>query len=212
MARSRRRRGALNHPATAFAGKVAGGRGVQWESLSVSYTAQDLTVQYPTVSVTAAGFTTRYRTLIPPNVTRGPLTMLRVRGSIYTIFEQGMLAVATGTTDMVIPMSIQLVPVRDGSIVDDTVLDMRNAADLESNRILWRGNAWAAYQSNDTNGLQINVLRRYPTMIDVDVKVKRRWDRATWALIMAETFSSASEDILLQSIELRGLFQSADGV
>jgi len=37
------------------------------------------------------------------------------------------------------------------------VLDMRNAADLESNRILWRGNAWAAYQSNDTNGLQINV-------------------------------------------------------
>lgn len=216
MARHRRRarRGTLNHPATAFAGKVAGGRSIQWESLAVAYDMNALTAQYPTVSVTAAGLTTRFRTLIPVNVLGGPVTMLRVRGNVLTSFQEGDIAAAGGQAKVGVAMSIQLVPVRDGAIVDDSILDMRNAADLESNRILWRDTAWVDGNISDGGGagILVNAVRVYMTRLVIDIKVKRRWDRASWALVMAETYNSVAEAAVNQSIEMRALFQTADGI
>ena len=200
----------MNHPATAFAGSVKGGRAIQWESLAVSYDLNALTAQYPNVSLIAGGLTTRYRTLIPVNVLAGPVTMLRVRGTIFTTFLGSVLAAVGGQAKVAIPMSIQLVPVRDGAIIDDAVLSTRNAADLESNRILWRGCAWPNHAN--TNGIVIDVDRVYPDKIDVDIKVKRRWDRASWALVMATIYNSIDEAVMQQAIELRGLFQTPDGV
>lgn len=213
MARSRRRRSggrALNHPASAFAGKVARGRSIQWEALAVSYSLNALTAQYPTVSITAGGQTTRFRTLIPVNVLGGPVTMLRVRGEVFTTFQNGMLAGVGGQAKVAVPMNIQLVPVRDGQIVDDSVLANTNAADMESNRILWRGTAWPL--SDSAEGIAIDVQRVYTHLTTIDIKVKRRWDRASWALVMAVTFNAVDETLVEQAMEMRALFQTPDGI
>lgn len=187
------------------------GRTLGWESLAAQGTPGTLPVTFPNVSNVAAGITTRFVSLIPQNVTRGAVTIVRIRGWMNTIFDVDDIGGAGGVAFAFCPYNIQLVPVQDGVISLDSVLDPRNAADLESNRILWRRTDFPLLIT--TGGLleSQRKLNQLESPV-VDVKTQRRFDRATWALIACVSFPTVEEINVLTSIDLRALFKTTDGL
>jgi len=212
MARSRRRRGVSSKKASAFAPGTRGGRALSWESLSLDLTTDGTDSVFNVLAFTAGGFDTRYQVLLPPNVLRGVLTLERLRMSWETYFAN--LAIGTGFPNAftVLPWNIQLVPVRDGAIDDTAVLDPRNSADIENNAIIARG--MRVPDAADASGMTIGGIRFYQTKapVDVDVKSKRRFDRAQWALIMAVSVPAGLTNDMRHNIDIRALFLAPDGV
>jgi len=104
------------------------------------------------------------------------------------------------------------VPIQDGAISLDSVLDPRNAADLESNRIIWRRNF---YPGIETAGAPLVELVRFFAnrgTIEIDVKSKRRWDRALWALIHVVSYDTIEEVNVRATRDIRAYMTAADGV
>jgi len=189
---------------------MAGGRTIAWEALGVFFTPVALPSAFPVTSNVAAGLTTRFQSLLPENVTRGTVTLERIRGRLYTMWDTGTIAGATGAKFLAVPYLIQLVPIQDGIVALDAVLDGRNAADLESNRIIYRGTIYP--NTNDPTGVLVDSNRVYTQETIIDVKSKRRFDRATWALIMSVSYDTVEEVNIFHGNSLRALFRSADGV
>lgn len=210
MARTRRR-GRAGRPAGPFATAVKGGRALSWESLSVAVIHNALTAQFPVVSFVGATTTTQYRVLTPGNVTRGVITVLRIRGRMNTLWNIAFLNAAGGLGELAVSYQIQLVPLRSGLIADGAVLNPRNGADLESNRILWRYTAYPNMAS-DPAGIDFGGTRFYGESKEIDVKVKRRYDVSEWALVMVVEFDTVDIAQVQASIDLRGLYLATDGV
>ena len=136
MARRRRRMG-LSKPASAFApAQGASGKTIAWKALAVDFFPISLDNAFPVVAAVATGRTLRFRTLIPENVTRGTVTLERIRSEVLAWWLGILIDGATEEQHTVIPVNIQLVPVARGAISLDSVLNPRDAADLESNRII----------------------------------------------------------------------------
>ena len=214
MARSRRRR-PVAKSATPFAGAMGrDGRSSNWESLAVDLTVQDLDVKFPNAAIVAGGITVRYKVLVPVNLTRGNVTLRRIRSSVWVMWEETLFNAAGGKGFFAVPMNIQLVPIRGGVIANEAVLDPRSAADLESNRIIWRRTWWPDIVG--ANGVLAEPSERFRGCRDpdyqIDVKSQRRWDRAEWALIMAVSFDTVNEVNVEMATELRGYFTSNDGL
>jgi len=136
--------------------------------------------------------------------------MVRVRGCVFTTWDVGMLAGIGGQAKVAVAYNIQLTPVRDGALDPGAILDPRNAADMESNRIMWRYTALPDFYNQE--GSQVDTNRIYADKEIIDVKVQRRWDRATWGLVMVQTFDTVDEVEIEQILEMRALFKSTDGV
>jgi len=200
----------MKKPASAFAPAMAGGRTIAWEALGVFFTPQPLDVAFPVTSNVAAGITTRFQSLLPENVTRGTVTLERIRGRFFTLWDTAIIAAVNGEQMLAVPYLIQLVPIQDGTIALDSVLDGRNAADLESNRIIYRGTIYP--NMPDASGALVDAVRHYSQETIIDIKSKRRFDRATWALIMSVSFDTVNEVKVRHGNSLRALFKSADGV
>ncbi len=173
-------------------------------------TPKTLSTVFGTVSLTLGNFTTRYLTLIPVNVTRGVVTLERIRGEIRVFFDRDNSV--ANTEKMLVQLQIQLVPIRNGAIVDDAVLSPENLADLESNRILWRRNYYVADVLATTVAGSVLNPGQQNTRVDVDVKVRRRFDRALWALIIVCRSKTTADDFNLCTLDLRGLFRAADAL
>lgn len=171
-------------------------------------TPAPLNTAFPTNASAVGGICTNFVTMIPLNVTRGVVTLERIRGHLAIFFDEAELVAAF--INWPVFMSIQLVPAQDGAIVPESVLSSRNAGDLESNRFLWR----RAYLPQ----LGTPVIGPGPLNFDthqdlqVDVKSKRRWDRANWALIMVVDVECTALTLHHISLEMRGLFRTADGL
>jgi len=106
-------------------------------------------------------------------------------------------------------MMMQLMPARDGAVLTDSCLAANNAADLESNRILWRHQFWPATTDAITFDVQpVSVAH----MVEVDIKSKRRFDRALWALVLSLTSETTSQNDHFTAIDLRGYFKAADAL
>lgn len=204
---ARRRRRMTGARATAFAGGEIQGKSTGWESLLNADLPVVQSTAFPTSAFVAGNDTTRFVTLVPINVTRGNVTLLRVRGQLATFFELEQLK-GTETAWRSL-MMLQLVPARDGAILADAVLSAANAADLESNRILWRHTFWP--ESTDFVVFDIDDII-VSKGIEVDVKSKRRFDRATWALVLSLTSTTASQDDHFFAGNLRGYFKSGDAL
>jgi len=172
---------------------------------------EPLDVGFPNAAIVAGGLTTRYRVLTPINVTRGVISLVRMRGRMNTQINTTNVSGAGGQTRDVVPFNIQLCPARNGSIVNDAVLDPRNAADLESNRILWRYTMYIDAGS-DQNGLLINASRFFTESKEIDIKVKRRYDVSEWALLMVVAYDTVDEIRVNTSVDMRGLFLATDGL
>ncbi len=212
MARSRRRAGrTLKRPATAFAGgKLRDGQTMGWESIYDDPVPDNFGNQYPVDVRTVGGNNIRAVALIPESVTRGTVTMLRVRGTIFTYFLSIELAVAF--INWPVHYQIQLVPVQDGAFDPTSILTPSNGADQESNRIVWQRKEMPRAGTTITGPGAEELHEGSCVSMEVDVKVKRRWDRANWALMLVAEVESGS---VLQHITggyLRGLFATSDGV
>ncbi len=214
MARARRRRGsAMSKKAGAFAPSMSGGRSIGWESLSVDYAYDDLPTMFPSVAAVVGGRTRRFVSLLPANVTRGVVTLERLRMQCSWWGEIGNYDGATQGDNLAHPCNIQLVPIQDGAIALDSVLSPRNAADQESNRIIWRHVFWPDF-SGDPIGTAVEALRvfQHRAPLEFDVKSKRRFDRAVWALIFVVEYSTLNEVMFRGNLDIRALFRSSDGV
>ena len=49
-------------------------------------------------------------------------------------------------------------------------------------------------------------------MVEVDIKSKRRFDRALWALVLSLTSETTSQNDHFTAIDLRGYFKAADAL
>lgn len=198
--------------AGAFAGAMSSGRTLSWESLASEYVFNTAAVELPNIDSTAGGIDVRFATLIPINVTRGALTLTRIVGEISIFFNQVDMNATGGQASACLPMNIQLVPARNGVLEVGSVLDPRNSADLESNRIIWR-RAYYPHGNNPT-GISFNAVRGYLSQSPnpIDIKSQRRFDRANWALVLAASFPTADFFNLRVNLDLRGLFKAPDGV
>lgn len=199
----------MTRSATAFApARLSGGRALSWESLAgtgVGLTGfAQLGVFLPNLAYNpAANLDVRYRVLTPVNVTRGVVTLERVVGQMF-ILNINEEFPAT------VEMSLQLATIRDGSIVDQAVLNTGNAADLESNKLIWR----RLYVDGLRGSGQNIFCTQDVGMSDIQVRVRRRYDQATWALILVALHDSTTHSAQGLSINcnLRGLFRAPDGI
>jgi len=126
-------------------------------------------------------------------------------------FRVGEIAAAGGFLKAHLPFQIQLVPARNGGIVDSAVLDPTNSADVESNRIMYRHTVYINGNA-DQNGLQIQLNRYYVTNVEIDVKVSRRYDISEWALIAVIDADAVDIATNIAALEMRALYLTTDGL
>ncbi len=197
--------------ATAFAPSASrDGRTLGWESLSGPAVPPVIqSTVFNVSSLLVGSVNTRFVTLVPQNLTRGTITLERIRGHLAFYWDQAN-DLAVDLDRWPIMVGIQLVPLRDGAIQNPSVLSMRNAGDLESNRILWRRTYMPDTGTTITSPGAIERTGCRYNNIEIDVKSRRRFDRATWALVMSMDIDVDS--VALASLELRGLFRSSDGL
>jgi len=184
VARFRRRtRGVRGKPASAFAaGEDRKGKTLQWESLLNDGIVDFINVQIPTIVRTVGAFTTRALTLIPVNVTRGAVTLERVRGVMDVWFDEAETTASLANWN--VHMTIQVVPAADGAIDLPQCLSPGNAADQESNRIIWQRLYYPAAGATITGPGAVEFSQSNYVGHEVDIKVKRRFDRSTWGLAL----------------------------
>ena len=199
--------GGRGRGASAFAPARSGGRTIAWEALSVSVDVDSVQNQFPTVAFSDVDRRIRFVTLIPANVLRGPVTLERVRGSISAWGSSDMLTVFDQWSTTV---SMQLVPLRDGAIEAVSVLNDQNSGDLESNRIIWRHN-YVPLVASPLVGPAAAAMTSLGGG-EIDIKSKRRFDRATWALILVCNTNVANLATVFFSLDLRALFRTSDGI
>ena len=180
-----------------------------WEAILNATEPQDFVTAFPNSNRTVGAYDVRSVSLVPINVTRGTVTMLRVRGSLEVYFFSTNLAAALSAWN--VHLIMQLVPASDGGPADSSYLSPGNSADQESNRIVWQ----RVYYANTGTTITGPGGVEYHTSTlsaEVDVKVKRRFDRATWALELTAEIATASNSDHLIAGQLRGLFSTADGI
>lgn len=213
MARNRQRRGrrTLAKPATAFAGgRLASGQSMGWESIFGGTVPAAIDATLVNDIRTVGAFNTRALTLIPVNVTRGVITMLRVRGTIDVYFNSTELAAAF--VNWPVHFNVQLVPARNGLFEPASVLSPQNSADQESNRILWQRLYMPRAGTTITSPGAIEYHEADKVGMELDIKVKRRWDRAEWALMLVAEVENVAISLHQMEGYMRALFSTADGV
>jgi len=218
MARHRRRRaGGMRRAAGPFAGAMKAGRTMGWEAIAHDITFDQLSTVMTNVAFTNGPNTIRFRVLLPHNLTRGAVTMVRVRGMIahgFSDLNLGGSAADQGNELMALPMNIQLVSVSNDAIDVSSVLDPGNPLDFESNRVLWRRTYQANLEAGGTAALIDGVRRRQARgeTNEIDIKSQRRWDLSQWALILVKSYNTVQSFDHRISLDLRALFKAPDGV
>jgi len=195
--RARRLRRGMNRAPSAFApSRQPGGRALTWEALWNAPTALSIGATLTAAQVVGAR-TISFRVLMPHNLTRGVVTLKRIRGSVLALPSQALQTIAC---------AIQLVPVRADTIASNDILDPLSAFDLESNRIIWRKNFLLVQDTVATPAV------RYSMHMDIDVKSQRRWARNLWSLafITSSLTANLANDIIWA--DMRALFSATDAL
>lgn len=201
-------------------GRSADGRTKEWISLSANNGYEVLPTALPT-NVVVGAETVRFVTLLPANIAAGgEVTLLRIVGDLYvmsraTFAASGIGAFHSSTDTDMMGMSIQLLEGVHGAHGPDS-LSMSNTADMDSSKILWR----KYYQPGFTNSsvLGPNILAgdasrgvQHPDHT-IDIRVKRRFDRSVFQLILNAAAITTGEDEWAISFNFRGLFLTSGGI
>ncbi len=197
--------------ATAFApSRTSGGQTIGWESILNAPEPQSITTFFPNVIRTVAPNDVRSVSLVPTNQTRGTVTLERVRGWLNVYYRS--LELATNFDTWPIHISMQLVPSQDGAFTPAATLTGFNAADQESNKIIWQRLYYPDTGTTITGPGALEYHTSVCAPIPVDVKVKRRFDRALWSLMLVS--ESETGGIALHRVGgiMRALFRTSDGI
>ncbi len=177
-------------------------------------TPETLSTMFPnavrTTVIGGASFDTKFVTLIPANVTRGVVTLERVRGNVGVYFDA--LELGDAMVNWSVMMQLQLVMARNGAITSPAVLSPMNTADQESNKIIWQRRYYPVSSTSITRAGDREVISSNYRYQEVDIKVKRRFDRATWALAFVVEAEATALTLHMGYSSLRALFRSADGI
>jgi len=208
-----RRVGRRRQRASAFAPARVGPQNLGWEA--AGSTCWDLAnTEFGLIqsqNIDCNGVQTQYDTLgmvlIPGNVTRGTVTLKRVKAHI------GFFQEAVNPTQLRFQLNtfqclLQLVPLSDGQPFG--MLAANNAGDLESNRIIWRQTMH--YASTPTGVPFTGVDAWGIAWSDIDVKSQRRFSRAQWALVFTCTALATWQDETRIYANFRMLFATGDGM
>ncbi len=136
--------------------------------------------------------------------------MLRVRGELDVYFNSPELAV--DFTNWPVHLQIQLVPTRNGVFDTTAILSPQNSADQESTRIVWQRVYMPNTGTTITGPGAIEFHTSDKKGMEVDIKVKRRFDRAEWALMLVAEVENGAVVLHQLSGYLRALFATADGI
>lgn len=199
----------MNKPAGAFAGAERGGKAIQWESLLDKQSPVQLDVFFPTLVRSVAGIDTRMVSVIPINTLQAPVTLLRVRGALNVFFLESQLSVSF--IRWPVSVQLQLVGARDGQVDVQQILSPGNAADQESNRIVWQRDYYPAAGTTLSSPIGELTQSDYAG-IEVDIKVKRRFDRATWMLALVLEGEANANTFHQIGGRLRALFKTSSGI
>ncbi len=133
--------------------------------------------------------------------------MICVRGDLRVWWQENALL---DLADMAVDFQLQMLPVRAGAFDFGSALSVNNAADLESNRIIWKRSYYPADQVVLT--LAAEDLHPGAVSIDtnVDIKSQRRFDRATWGIALLAEAVNMDEKFFAGN--LRALFATSDGI
>lgn len=209
--------------ASAFAPAKAGAQNLGWEAAGTtcwSNIEQVLPLAGDQYNVTCDGAAVPYQTrgliLIPVNDVRGTVTLMRVRGFLGT-FNIDVAQSQADLRNRTVHFLLQLVP-KDPDLVNTPdglqLLSGNKVVDQESNRIIAQ---WVCLPSAG----QYGVVRSEGTgtgdlatmMQEVDVRVKRRFARSQWALVLSATTTVAGFDgITRMYSNFRMLFKTGDGI
>jgi len=184
-----------------------------WESLALELELDQLTTVFGVNAFIVGADTVRVRIILPHNLSRGVVTMMRIRGMIFNVYPADNLALpGAGRRLVTHAMNLQLVPVTNNTVVLDSVLDPRNVTDQESNRVIWRHNYTADLTAGA--GADVAAVRFLPQVdtTELDVKSMRRWDRALWSLVLVSSYDTVEGFDHRINLDLRGLFKASDGV
>lgn len=216
----------MTRRASAFAPAKSGGGHLDWEGAGTTCWSTIENV-FPLVGntypVACDGSNVDYQTrgliLIPLNEARGTVTLLRVRGFLGILKNEQNGTSQTDVRNGTVHFMLQLVP-RDPDVVTTPdaaqLLSGNKAADQESNRIIMQWVATAGlsmHGSSETEGAAAPVGGWAAWFREIDVKTKRRFHRAQWALIFSATGTVASFDNVNRVyLNTRMLFRADDGI
>lgn len=204
----RGRRRVARRPSRFAPARAGYGRYRSWEQLQITPIFEFPDTKLPFVFDSPAGVTTRGVPLLPQNLVRGVVTLLRMRGHIAVHFSTATALDVGGYY----AETIQLIPTRGGDISTASALNPTNAADLESDAIIWRRTCTARQGTGP--GL-VAFLDSRPMMIDDfdirGIKSKRTFDRAQYALWYVASFQDVDAANILLSFDMRALFATSEG-
>jgi len=196
-----------------------------WESLSLTncYDRWDaLSVIGNVYTHCAESYITRFRTLVPPNATRGRVSMLRLRGYTRWLLDSEWVNEMIGQPSQKrksFTEAIWLVEANaTGGIGGADVPNVNSQFDQEKAQLVWqRANHTVRDQAWDNAaGTGDNYIGFHPSnYFEIDVKVKRTWDRTAWGLVytadLLEAAFTATNAPLMQLV-VRGLFRAQDAL
>ncbi len=198
------RRAPQRGPSAFASTQLAGGKSLTWESLVAATTP--VAINNFATNSGPGGATQRIRTILPVNVLRGAVTLERIRGYIAIWFSD---ADSVAAVDWFVDVSLQLFPARGGNIDLNSMLSSTDAADLESNRFVWRKTYLAPQPLVAAATYQLGTVN---TLYELDIKSRRRFDRSNWGLGLVFQASINSNTEHFVRADLRGLFRASDAL
>jgi len=151
-----------------------------------------------------------FRTVIPQNVTRGIVGLKRAHvwlGWHTQGFPTNQQDLARNT----IHWTLQLVPIHGGVIVNEAVLNDRDNADLESNRIIAR-DVIVLGEIQHTQVVTIDAVNQLIWFKRIDIKSMRTWDRSQFALCSVAHYFGQLLALDQAFWDIRMLIASYDGL
>jgi len=223
MARRRRRsfsrgsRGGQRGPSRFAQGK-RGDRTLEWIHLGAQLMPRRIALLFATGEVVGTQ-NIAITTMLPQNIASGgEVTLIRIVGFVQVYERIAASAVqnaATPSTQMM-GLNIQLTQIIHGAI-GTTFLDGEDANDKDSSNFLWRhgypsaGVTGTVGSFNFLSGSADQPGGTHPRT-NIDIRVKRRFDRSAWALVFGMSVLNAEINEWGVSFSFRGLFLTSGGI
>jgi len=157
--------------------------------------------------------------MLPQNIASGgEVTLVRIVGwvAVYERLAAAIVQNASTVSTQMLALNIQLTQIIHGAI-GTTFLDGEDANDKDSSNFLWRhgypsaGVTSTVQSFNFLAGGGDQPAGMHPRT-NIDIRVKRRFDRSAWALVFGMSVLNAEINEWGVAFSFRGLFLTSGGI